>query len=64
VVRQITMNDFEVGRNVDEVIRLVKAFQLADQNKGQECPANWVEGKDTIVTNPKDSLKYFEKHSE
>lgn len=27
-VRQITINDLPVGRDVDEVLRLVKAFQV------------------------------------
>lgn len=28
VLRQITVNDLPVGRSVDEVLRLVKAFQV------------------------------------
>lgn len=31
-IRQITINDLPVGRSVDEVIRLVQAFQFVDQN--------------------------------
>jgi len=31
VVRQITINDLPVGRNVDEVVRLVEAFQFTDE---------------------------------
>ena len=30
IVRQITMNDLPVGRSVDEVVRLLQAFQYAD----------------------------------
>jgi len=36
VVVQITKNDNPVGRNVDEVLRLVKAFQYVDQH-GEVC---------------------------
>ena len=32
VVVQITKNDSPVGRNVDEVLRLVQAFQYVDQH--------------------------------
>jgi alkyl hydroperoxide reductase subunit AhpC len=32
VVVQITKNDSPVGRNVDEVLRLVKAFQYVDEH--------------------------------
>lgn len=31
VVRQITINDLPVGRNVDEIVRLVEAFQFTDE---------------------------------
>jgi alkyl hydroperoxide reductase subunit AhpC len=60
-IRQIQMNDLSVGRNVEEIIRLIKAFQFADKHKSG-CPANWSEGKDSIETNPKDALHYFKKH--
>ncbi|CAG9836952.1 unnamed protein product [Diabrotica balteata] len=61
VVRQITMNDLPVGRSVDETIRLVQAFQFTDQN-GEVCPAGWKPGQDTIIPNPVEKKKYFEKH--
>lgn len=32
IVRQITINDLSVGRNVDETLRLLEAFQFADEN--------------------------------
>jgi thiol-disulfide isomerase/thioredoxin len=41
ILRQITVNDLPVGRNVDETIRLVKAFQFTDKY-GEVCPANWL----------------------
>ena len=31
-VRQITVNDLPVGRSVDEVLRLLKAFQFTDKH--------------------------------
>ena len=33
VVRQITINDLPVGRDVDETLRLVQAFQVRGWNK-------------------------------
>lgn len=39
VVRHVTMNDLPVGRNVDEVLRLVEAFKYTDAH-GEVCPAN------------------------
>lgn len=43
VLRHCTINDFPVGRSVDEVLRLIKAFQFTDEN-GEVCPANWKPG--------------------
>ncbi|RZC33840.1 peroxiredoxin-2 [Asbolus verrucosus] len=61
VLRQITMNDLPVGRSVDETLRLVQAFQYTDQH-GEVCPAEWKPGQDTIIPNPVEKKKYFEKH--
>lgn len=46
-LRQITMNDLPVGRDVDETLRLVQAFQYTDKH-GEVCPAGWKPGKDTV----------------
>jgi len=59
-LRQITMNDLPVGRSVDETLRLVQAFQYTDKH-GEVCPANWKPGAETIIPDPEDKLKYFEK---
>ena len=32
-----------VGRNIEEMLRVVKALQT-----GERCPANWTEGKETL----------------
>ena len=47
ILRQYSMNDLPVGRSVDEVIRLVKAFKFTDEF-GEVCPAGWTEGKKTM----------------
>ncbi|RWS29396.1 peroxiredoxin-like protein, partial [Leptotrombidium deliense] len=61
-LRQITVNDLPVGRSVDETLRLVQAFQFTDKH-GEVCPANWKPGSDTLIPNPVQSKKYFEKAS-
>jgi alkyl hydroperoxide reductase subunit AhpC len=53
-----TVNFFNVGRNIEEVLRTVDAFQQAAKS-GEVCPANWTKGKETI--NPKAASKFFEK---
>jgi len=61
IVRQITKNDYPVGRNVDETIRLVQAFQFVDAHGEEACPVNWKPGNSTIVTEPAKSKEYFGK---
>lgn len=56
------MNDLPVGRSVDETLRLVQAFQYTDE-KGEVCPSGWRKGGATIIPNPRDKIKYFEKHN-
>jgi alkyl hydroperoxide reductase subunit AhpC len=61
IVRQSTINDLDVGRSVEEALRLVEAFQFADEH-GEVCPAGWTKGADTIKPNPKESKAYFSRH--
>eukprot|EP01147_Barroeca_monosierra_P008862 gene8863-1217_t len=60
-LRHITMNDRPVGRSVDETLRLVRAFQFADEH-GEVCPANWTPGSDTIKPGVEEKKEYFQKH--
>ncbi|RHZ15476.1 hypothetical protein DYB37_011391 [Aphanomyces astaci] len=57
-LRQITVNDLPVGRNVDEILRLVQAFQYTDEH-GEVCPAGWTPGAATLVADPNGSKAYF-----
>jgi len=62
VLQQQTVNNLGVGRNVDEILRLVAAFQSVAKT-GEVCPANWKQGSDTMKPDPKGSKEYFKKHS-
>lgn len=60
-LRQFTVNDNPVGRNVEEVKRLVEAFQFVEKH-GEVCPANWKPGSATMKADPKASIEgYFSK---
>jgi len=66
IVRHQVVNDFPLGRSVDEALRMVQALQFVETH-GEVCPANWQEGKRTIKANTKDSKEFFgaeyaEKH--
>jgi len=52
VIRAIIYYPLNVGRNVDEVMRLLEALQTADEN-GVACPVNWKRGEKVIVPPPK-----------
>ena len=60
ILRHYQVNDLPVGRNVDEIFRLVQAFQFTDKY-GEVCPAKWKPGKKTMVTDPNDdkTKQYF-----
>ncbi|KAF9994509.1 Peroxiredoxin-2 [Entomortierella chlamydospora] len=58
VVRQITINDLPVGRNVDETVRLVEAFQFTDEH-GEVCPIGWQKGQSTIKPDVAGSKEFF-----
>jgi alkyl hydroperoxide reductase subunit AhpC len=47
ILRHVSISDLPVGRNVDETIRLVQAFQYTDVH-GEVCPAAWTPGKATM----------------
>ena len=49
----------ELGRNMDEILRMVEAFQIADKN-GVAMPANWPENeliKDRVIIPPASDVK-------
>ena len=62
VLRHASVNDLPVGRNADEIYRLVEAFQYTDKY-GEVCPASWKPGKATMVPDPNSAKteKFFEE---
>mgnify|MGYP006194502879 FL=1 len=58
IVRHESINDFPLGRNIDEYIRLIDA-QLHVEKYGEVCPANWEEGETAMVATSKGVVEYF-----
>ncbi|MBI4055150.1 MAG: peroxiredoxin [Elusimicrobia bacterium] len=52
------IHDLGVGRNVEEILRVLKAFQHLAKT-GEVCPANWKEGARSMVADPVKSKEYF-----
>ena len=60
-IRSTTINDLPVGRNVDEALRTIQAFQFVEEH-GEVCPAGWNPGDDTMVPDTEKSKEYFSAH--
>ena len=62
ILRYYSISDLPVGRNVDEILRLVKAFQYTDEF-GEVCPSGWKPGDRTMVADPNSEKteKYWEE---
>ena len=52
------INHMPLGRNVDEIIRLIDAYSHV-QEKGEVCPANWDVGKEAMKANRKGVITYL-----
>ncbi len=60
-VHHETINNFPLGRNVKEVLRMVDALQFFEE-KGEVCPANWEKGKDGLKDTHSGVADYLSKH--
>ena len=62
-VRHQVVNDLPLGRNVDEMLRLVDALQFHEKN-GEVCPAGWQKGDDGMKATADGVADYLSSHSE
>jgi len=58
VVRHQLINDLPLGRNVDEVLRLIDALQFTEEF-GEVCPANWKKGEKALVATQEGISSYL-----
>ncbi len=58
IVRHMVINDMPLGRNVDEVLRMVDALQFFEKN-GEVCPANWHQGEKGLTATQEGIAKYL-----
>ncbi|MYA91767.1 MAG: peroxiredoxin [Synechococcus sp. SB0663_bin_10] len=59
VIMHATVNNLPVGRNVDETLRVLQAFQYIRSNPDEVCPADWTPGDPTMNPDPVKSKEYF-----
>lgn len=62
VVRHMVVNDLPLGRNVDEMIRMVDALQFHEEH-GEVCPAGWNKGKAGMKASTDGVADYLANHS-
>jgi len=62
-IRHAVINDLPLGRNIDEMIRMVDAMLFTNEH-GEVCPANWEKGKEGMKADPKGVAEYLAKHSD
>lgn len=63
IVQHQTVNNLPLGRNVDELLRLVDALQFTEQH-GEVCPAGWKKGEEGMKPNAEGVAKYLAKHAQ
>ena len=62
-VRHQVVNDLPLGRNVDEMIRMVDALQF-HQEVGEVCPAGWNQGDKGMDASPAGVASYLSENAD
>lgn len=63
VVQHQVVNNLSLGRNIDEMLRVVDALQYCEQH-GEVCPAGWQAGSEAVQPSAEGIATYIEKHAE
>jgi len=59
IIMHSTINKAPVGRNIDETLRILQAYQYVESHPDEVCPAGWTPGDKTMKEDPKGSKEYF-----
>ena len=63
VVRHQVVNDLPLGRNIDEMLRMVDALQFHEEH-GEVCPAQWEKGKEGMKDSPEGVAKSLKQNAD
>ena len=58
IVRHMVVNDEPLGRNMDEVVRILEGLQFFEEN-GQVCPAGWTPEKEAFTPGNPDNVAAY-----
>ncbi len=61
IVRHAVINDLPLGRNVDEMLRMIDAQQFTDEF-GEVCPAGWQKGDEGMKADAEGVAEYLTRH--
>ncbi|CUX95910.1 putative peroxiredoxin [Candidatus Mikella endobia] len=61
IIRHQVVNDLPLGRNIDEMIRMVDAL-LYHLKNGKVCPAQWYPGQEGMIPSPEGISAYLSKN--
>jgi peroxiredoxin (alkyl hydroperoxide reductase subunit C) len=60
-VRHAVINDLPLGRNIDEMIRMVDTMIFTNEH-GEVCPAGWAKGDEGMKADTNGVAEYLAKH--
>jgi peroxiredoxin (alkyl hydroperoxide reductase subunit C) len=63
IVQHQTVNNLPLGRNVDEMLRMVDALQFFEAH-GEVCPAGWNKGDDGMKASTDGVADYLASHAD
>lgn len=63
VVRHQIVNDLPLGRDIDEMLRMVDALQFFEEH-GEVCPAGWKKGKAGMNASTEGVAKYLAENAD
>jgi peroxiredoxin 2/4 len=63
IVRHQVVNDLPLGRNIDEMLRMIDALQFTEVH-GEVCPAGWKKGDVGMKASTDGVAEYLAKHGE
>ncbi len=62
-VRHAVINDLPLGRNIDEMIRMVDTMLFTNEH-GEVCPAGWAKGDEGMKADTAGVADYLDKHAD
>ncbi len=63
MVRHQVVNDLPLGRNIDEMLRMIDALQFHEEH-GEVCPAGWNKGDSGMNASPAGVAEYLSKNAD